>query len=615
LRRAIVQPALSPETMAVKQDPIYLPDRVRTGILKNAAKPRGGETRRKPFGGQSMFRSLRLVLVSIALLLATAQQLTAQPGLQPRASDRSGFGPRGPALRAPDRPDLPNILLITAEDLGFSDLACYGSEILTPNVDQLAKEGLRFTQFYNAGRGCPSQAALLTGLFPHQVGMGHASEDFHKPGYRGNLNQRGATLGELLGQAGYETLICGQWEMTWHNGPEGPKHTWPMQRGFEQFFGTLAEGCGYFDPITLTRDNQFMNVQGQFYLTDAVAQRASEYLEAAGHATRPFFLYVAFTAPHWPLQAKPADLARYQGRYGIGWDSVREARYRRMIDYGILRPAWQLSPRDSRVPAWIDAPNRAWHARRMEVYAAQVDALDQAVGRILEKLKQIGRADNTLVMFLSLSGASGEELAATWQAPYHIPDKTHAGGAVQVGNSPIFLPGTEDTFQSYGVPWANVSNTPLRLYKRTTYEGGIASPLVVRWPAVIRTGKRISAQVAHVIDIVPTCLEAAGQKYTGDYHGYKILPLEGESLLPVFRQETTILRNPLFWEHEGNRAVREGKWKLVARAQGKWELYDLEADRTELTDLAATEAARVANLAQFYDAWAKRAGVLPWGRK
>ncbi len=584
-----------------------------------------------------MFRSLRFALVGIALLLATVQPTAAQPGLQPRDFDHRGFGPRGPALRAPDRPDLPNILLITAEDLGFSDLGCYGSEILTPSLDQLAKEGLRFTQFYNAGRGCPSQAALLTGLYSHQVAMGHANEDFHKPGYRGNLNQRGATLAELLGQAGYETLMCGQWQMTWHNGPEGPKHTWPMQRGFEQFFGTLSEASSYFDPITLTRDNKFMKAEGQFYLTDAIAQRASEYLEAAGHATRPFFLYVAFNAPHWPLQAKPADLARYQGRYGIGWDSVREARWRRMIDYGIVRAAWQLSPRDSRVPAWIDAPNRAWHARRMEVYAAQVDALDQAIGRILEKLKQIGRADNTLVMFLSLSGASGEELTAAWQAPYQIPDKTHAGGAVQVGNSPTFLPGTEDTFQSYGVPWANVSNTPFRLYKRTAYEGGIAAPLVVRWPALIRTGKRLSAQVAHVIDILPTCLEAAGQKYTGDYHGYKLLPLEGESLLPVFRDPVVpprasftpaptplataggepgvVLRNPLFWEHEGNRAVRQGKWKLVARAQGKWELYDLEADRTELKDLAAADPARVASLAEFYDAWAKRCQVLPWGRK
>jgi arylsulfatase len=562
-----------------------------------------------------MLRSLRLLLAGIALLPATARWAAAQPAFPPRNPDHGGFSQRSPALRAPEQPDLPNILLITAEDLGFSDLGCYGSEILTPNVDQLAKEGLRFTQFYHAGRGCPSQAALLTGLYPHQVGMGHTSEDFHKPGYRGNLNQFGATLGELLGQAGYETLICGQWQMTWHNGPEGPKHTWPMQRGFEQFFGTLSEGCSYFDPPTLTRDNKFMKAEGQFYLTDAIAQRAGEYLEAAGHSTRPFFLYVAFSAPHWPLQAKPADLARYRGLYGIGWDSVREARYRWLIEHGILRPAWQLSPRDPRVPAWIDAPHRDWHARRMEVYAAQVDAMDQAVGRILEKVKQIGRADHTLVLFLSLSGASGDELAATWQAPYHIPDKTHTGGAVQVGNSTDFLPGTEDTFQSYGVPWANVSNTPFRLYKRSACEGGIASPLVVRWPAVIRTGKQLTAQVAHVIDIVPTCLEAAGKQYTGDYHGYKILPLEGESLLPIFRQRSTTLRNPLCWEHEGNRAVREGKWKLVARNQGPWELYDLEADRTELKNLAAAEPARVARLAEFYDAWAKRAHVLPWGKK
>jgi arylsulfatase len=388
-----------------------------------------------------------------------------------------------------------------------------------------------------------------------------------------------------------------------------------MQRGFEQFFGTLAEGGSYFDPATLTRDNKFMKAEGEFYLTDALAQRAGEYLDAAGRSTRPFFLYVAFPAPHWPLQAKPADLARYRGSYGIGWDSVRDARWRRMTEYGILKPRWPLSPRDPRVPAWINAPNHDWHARRMEVYAAQVDSMDQAVGRILEKLKQIGRADNTLVMFLSLSGACGDELAANWQTAYHIPDKTRAGGAVQVGNSTDFLPGTEDTFQSYGVPWANVSNTPFRGYKRLAYEGGIASPLVVRWPAVIRTGKQITAQVAHVIDIVPTCLEAAGKQYTGDYHGYKLLPLEGESLLPNFRQSTPVVRNPLCWEHEGNRAVRDGKWKLVARSQGPWELYDMEADRTEQKNLAASEPAEVKRLAESYDVWAKRVHVLFWGKR
>jgi arylsulfatase len=500
--------------------------------------------------------------------------------------------------------------------MGFSDLGCYGSEILTPNLDRLAKEGLRFTQFYNTARCCPTRASLLTGLYPHQTGVGHMTEDYAKPGYRGNLNQQCVTIAEVLQEAGYQTMMCGKWHVTRYMGPEGPKHTWPLQRGFEKFFGTIQGGGSYFDPVSLCRGNQFMQAAGDFYYTEAISDSAAQFIEEAARSEKPFFLYVAYTAPHWPLHARSADLARYRGRYGMGWDQLREQRYRRMIDLGIIKANWALTPRDERVLPWIDVPYRSWHERRMEVYAAQVDNMDQGIGRILEKLRQMGKEENTLVLFLSDNGGCAEEIAASWKGPI-FPATTRDGQPVQVGNDPNILPGGADTYQSYGVPWANLSNTPFRLYKHWVHEGGIAAPLIAHWPAVIRPKSRLGAMThepGHVVDIMATCLEAAGVEYPRIYKGFSITPTEGESLLPVFRGETRE-RGPIYWEHEGNRAVREGKWKLVSKYPGGWELYDLEADRTEMHNLAAQNADVVTRLEGLYATWAKRANVLPWGQK
>jgi arylsulfatase A-like enzyme len=524
----------------------------------------------------------------------------------------AGFLAIGTAKQAlsADKASVPNIVLILADDLGFSDLGCYGSEIATPNLDRLAKEGVQFAQFYNTAQCCPSRAALLTGLYPHQAGMGHMTEDYKRPGYRGDLNDRGVTLAELLGQRGYQTYMCGKWHLTKFTGPEGPKHNWPLNRGFDRFYGTLLGGGSYFDPPSLMRDDRIVKPEGEFYYTEAIGRRAGEYLEQASKSSRPFFLYVAFTAPHWPLHARPVDLDRYRGRYNGGWDDLREARYRRQIDRDLIRRTWPLTPRDPRVLAWYDVPQKEWHQRRMEVYAAQVDAMDQSVGVILEKLKQIGRENDTLVIFVSDNGGCGEEAAANWTGP-HVPKTTRSGQAVQVGNDPGFLPGTEDTYQSYGVPWANVSNTPFRLYKHWVHEGGISTPCLMRWPEGIRKRGQLTQQVGHLIDIVPTCLAAARLRYPKEYKGQALLPLEGASLLPALEGQP-IERGPIFWEHEGNRAVRDGKWKLVSKAPGKWELFDMEADRTEMNDLAAANPAEVERLSALYDQWAAQCNVLPW---
>ena len=507
----------------------------------------------------------------------------------------------------------PNIVLIMADDLGFSDLGCYGSEILTPNLDRLAKDGLRFTQFYNCARCCPTRAALLTGLYPHQAGVGHMMDDYGRehPGYRGNLSTDCVTIAQVLQTAGYQTMICGKWHVTRLVDREGPKYNWPLQRGFEKFYGTIHGGGSYFDPPTLTRDDGFVRPLGaDYYYTDAISQQAAEYIEQAAAVKKPFFLYVAYTAPHWPLHAPPEVIARYRGRYANGWDALREERHKRMIALRIVKAQWPLTPRDPRVRAWQQNPYKAWQQRRMEVYAAQIDVMDRGIGRIMEKLRQLGAEQNTLVMFLADNGGCAEEIASSSKG-LSISEKTRGGRAVQVGNDPNVMPGGEDTYQSYGIAWANASNTPFRLYKHWVHEGGIATPLVVRWPAVIARGGELTDQPGHVVDIMPTCLAAAKVPYPTVYRASPLPPLAGQSLLPVF-QGLPRQWGPIFWEHEGNRAVRDGKWKLVSRFPGSWELYDLEVDRTEMNDLAAKFPVVVQDLSRQYEAWAKRSNVEPW---
>jgi arylsulfatase len=513
----------------------------------------------------------------------------------------------------PARGPQPNIILIMADDLGFSDLGCYGSEIFTPNLDRLAKDGLRFTQFYNCARCCPTRAALLTGLYPQQTGVGHMMTDYGRqhPGYRGNLNRECATIAEILKTAGYQTMICGKWHVTRFVDRGGPKHNWPLQRGFDKFYGTIHRGGSYFNPVTLTRDDNFVPAAGtDYYYTDAISDYAVRYIEQAAAFRKPFFLYVAYTAPHWPLHAPPDAVARYRGKYATGWDTLREERYKRMIAMGIIKARWPLTPRDARVRAWQLNQYKSWQQKRMEVYAAQIDAMDRGIGRIMEKVRQLGTEPNTLVMFLADNGGCAEEVASDWTG-LHIPANTRSGRAVGLGNNPNVDPGGADTYQSYGIAWANASNTPFRLYKQWVHEGGIATPLVVRWPAVITRAGGLTDQPGHVVDIMPTCLAAAKVRYPTNHRGHTLTPLAGQSLLPIFEGGAG-QRGAIFFEHEGNRAVRDGKWKLVSRFPGNWELYDMQADRTEINDLAAKFPVIAQELARQYEAWAKQSKVEQW---
>ncbi len=492
----------------------------------------------------------------------------------------------------------PNIVVILADDMGFSDLGCYGGEIETPHLDALAGNGLRFTQFYNAARCCPTRAALLTGLYPHQAGVGHMTGNQGYPSYQGYLNDHCVTLGEALKPAGYATLSTGKWHVGSAPGQ------WPLDRGFDRFWGTPAGGGVYLkDALQIRKEVFFVNGSQRvdppddMYVTDTFTDHALEFIEEAVTKTRrPFFLYLAHIAPHWPLQAKPADIVKYTGRYDVGWDVVRRNRLARQKEMGIMPNHAVLSPRDPQAEAWDEMPEAARRdlAHRMEIYAAQIDSVDQNVGRLVAKLKELGQFDNTLILFLSDNGCSAEG---------------GPGGFSRGVEGAAF--GTGLSYASAGLEWANASDTPFRKYKMDTHEGGIATPLIAHWPRGIN-GRQLVHHPGHVIDLMPTLLDVAGAAYPVAREDRPTLPMEGKSLTPLFKGHVRENHDALFWEHQGNRAVRQGQWKLVARHKRPWELYDIEADRTELNDLSETFPDRVRKMEMLYQSWAERCGVQPW---
>lgn len=514
-------------------------------------------------------------------------------------------------MRATDAaPDSrPNIVVIMADDMGYSDVGCYGGEIETPNLDGLAESGLRFTQFYNAGRCVPTRGSLLTGLYPHQAGLGAMVGAGDDPGYRGRLTNRCVTMGEVLGEAGYQTFISGKWHVTHYNygDPATTLHrdTWPLQRGFDRFYGNLSGGGGYFAMVSLTKGNAFIPSQprfedrDEFYYTDEVNDHAAQFIQEAD-PDEPLFLYVAHYAPHWPLHALPEDIAKYDGVYDKGWDEVRRRRQERMVEMGILDEDWPLTPRDDRVPPWEDAEHKEWEARRMAVHAAMVDRMDQGIGRVIEALKETGRFENTLILFLSDNGASDEVIQGK---------DTRHGYFPQGGTNPDILPGGPETRASFGPEWANASNTPFRLYKKWNHEGGVATPLIAHWPEVITDHGALRHEPGHLIDIMATAVDIAGAEYPETYDGHDILPMEGVSLVPAFNGDPLDREEPLYFEHMGNRAIRDGKWKLVSEQGGEWELYDMEADRVELNNLAEEYPERAERMREMWNEWADRAYV------
>jgi arylsulfatase len=492
----------------------------------------------------------------------------------------------------------PNIVLILADDLGFSDLGCYGGEIHTPNLDSMAAEGLRFSQFYNCAKCSPTRNSILTGLYPQQACV---------------ANKHTITIAEILRRSGYTTLASGKW----HVGGA------PLDNGFDRYFGMLGGACSYFEsakpgpdfdrlitfdkrilrseqggPFRLDRE-PFTTNDKDFYTTNAFTDYALEFLDEAGRKDKPFFLYLAYNAPHFPLHALPEDIEKYRGKYMKGWDQIRKQRYRRLIEMGLIDKNWDLSPKPrayyrergapkgkwfSDIPPWDRVEDKKAEELNMAVYAAMVDRMDINIGRILNKLDELKVRDNTLVMFLSDNGGSPEEANRTPDIP----------------------PGPAESYRTYDSGWANVSNTPFRLYKCFNHEGGNATPFIARWPAVIKKGGVITPQVGHIIDVMSTCIDIANTQYPRRFKGNNIIPLEGKSLLPIFKGLKRKGHDAIFWEFFDNKAVRRGKWKLVTVGDNPWELYNMETDRTELNDLSAEMPEKVEELAALYNAWVNR---------
>ncbi|WP_421825739.1 arylsulfatase [Larkinella sp.] len=502
----------------------------------------------------------------------------------------------------------PNIVLIMVDDMGYSDLGSYGSEIQTPNLDRLANEGLRLREFYNNAICAPTRASLITGQYPHKAGIGYFNVNLGTPAYQGYLNKQSLTFGEVLKQAGYSTLLSGKW----HVGNDSL--VWPKQRGFDRFYGILGGGSNYFDagpmptgrnsPVVILEDNQRQYPKpNSYYFTDEITNHALTYLDEQNRETKPFFLYLAYTAPHWPLQALPEDIAKYRGKYDAGWDEIRKERLARQVKLGIITPkqADAAAIRDAEIPDW-DAltfeEKQLWKAK-MEVYAAMLDRADQGVGKLLAKLKELKKDDNTLIIFISDNGAPAEDVA-------------HWGPKAGRNSGPV---GTAGSFESQGKNWSYVSNTPFRSFKAFSYEGGISSPFIAWFPGKIKPG-RLEKGTGHLIDIAPTLYEVAQAPYPTSYNGTTTHPLPGVSLAKLLFNEKPLDPNrPIFWEWAGNRAVRQGKWKLVSIYPSyQWELYDLEADRGETQNVAARNPNRVDALSVLYFDWAKRNDVVDYDK-
>lgn len=499
----------------------------------------------------------------------------------------------------------PNIVLIMADDMGYSDIGCFGSEIPTPNLDKLAGKGIRFTQFYNGARCCPTRASLMTGLFAHQAGIGQMSEEprdtslFHwgTPGYQGFLNRNCVTLAEVLSTAGYHTYMSGKWHLGMHG-----ESKMPLQRGFEKYYGILAGAASYFKPQG-GRGLWYMNMklpppEGNYYTTDAFTDSAIAFVNEQ-EDDEPFFLYLAFNAPHWPLQAKEADIKKFEGMYNKGWDRIREERYARQLQQGIVDASIKLSQRDTAVRAWdkLNDTEKKESAYRMAVYAAQVSSIDDNVGKLISLLEKKGQLENTLIIFLSDNGACPE------------PYKELGGGAMKDINNP-----DSSGAISYGLGWANTSNTPYRKWKRETEEGGIAAPFILYWPKGMKKAEEntIIKTPSYLIDIMPTFLDVAQATYPTEYKGNEIFPLTGRSIAPALQGNVLSEHEYMYWEHEGRQAVRKGNWKAVKNVKDTtWDLYDLSTDRDEEINLAAKQPDILNDLVTKWDEWAAKDFVFP----
>jgi len=526
----------------------------------------------------------------------------------------------------------PNIILVVADDLGYSDVGCYGGEIETPNLDWLASQGVRFNSFYNASRCCPTRASLLTGLYPHTAGIGNMTFDRKEPGYRGYLTPNAVTIAQLLKDAGYQTGMVGKWHVSETKTlPDKEKQldwlnhkiedidfsdtlSYPTNRGFQKYYGNIWGVVDYFDPFSLVNGTKpVKDVPRDFYYTNAIGDTTVSYIKQFSEKQDPFFMYVAFTAPHWPLQALKKDIKKYENAYKRGWNYIREQRYQKMIKLGIIDPERvMLSDFINEGKSWQNNKDSIYDSKAMAVHAAMVDCLDQNIGKILSQLKASGNLDNTLIMFLSDNGASPERPEA-YGPGFDRANKTRDGHSISFSTNKDVLPGSQKTHMGIGPQWAHAINTPFRYWKATEYEGGVNTPFIVYWPQQIKEKGTFKNVPSHVIDLMATCLEVAGAQYPQTFLGKSISPTPGKSLVPVFNGKISgQLHDELFWEHNGAAALRQGDWKIV-RLDGKsnWELYNLSEDGSEIRNLSEKFPERVIKMKQKWNQLANKYNVFP----
>jgi arylsulfatase A-like enzyme len=516
--------------------------------------------------------------------------------------------------RDPAREDRPNIIIIMADDLGFSDPGCFGGEIETPSLDLLAENGIRLTQMYNCARCCPTRASLMTGKYQHRVGMAQNGR---------NLSQDSPTLAEILAVNGYHTGMAGKWHLSrtqavepeieqlrWmaHQadyGPFAPLETYPCNRGFDEHWGVIWGVVNYFDPFSLVHnEDPVREVPEDFYMTDFITDKSIDMIDMFIRDDRPFFLYIAHTAPHWPLHALPEDIKKYRDRYTGGWDKLRKDRYARMLDMGLFDAGRHPLPGNSSGRAWEDCEQQQKEANHMTAHAAMVDRMDRGIGRIIYKLKETGEFEHTVIFFLADNGASYER---GYPPGFDRPGFTRDGKKIDYDPSE---PGPELTWGYLGDAWASAANTPWRYWKKESFEGGIHTPFIAHWPAGFagRENTLIDG-VGHVMDLLPTCLELAGVEYPEVFRGMPISSPDGKSLLPMLTGELPNTHDTLFWEHAGGRAIRVGDWKMSALPESSWELFNLAADRTEVHDISPHYPGRVREMNALWEAWAREMGI------
>ncbi|MDA3865791.1 MAG: arylsulfatase [Salinivirgaceae bacterium] len=497
----------------------------------------------------------------------------------------------------------PNIVLIMVDDMGYSDIGCYGGEIPTPNIDNLANEGIRFTQFYNTSRCCPTRASLLTGLYQHQVGVGHMTTegsynfDYGTDGYRGQLNRNCVTLPEVLKEAGYNTYMTGKW----HLGSDMDDR--PLQRGFDKYYGCLRGAFNYFRPGDKYMYGNDLLEQPDpktYYTTDAFTDTAVSWIDTRDN-TQPFFLYMAYNAPHWPLHAKKEDVDKFIGKYMEGWDVLRQKRFERQVAMGLFDESLGLSPRDTNVRPWseVSEEQKIRSDLRMAVYAAQIYSIDENVGKIVRMLKQKGELNNTLIVFLSDNGASAEPYKEFGGGNFEDLNKADKGGIISIGRG-----------------WANLCNTPFQKYKNNAFEGGMATPFIACWPNGISKGikGKFVSDVSHIMDVMPTILELSGATYPTMRNNELINDYVGISFVPLLKEHKREEHKYLFFEHENRCAVRSGDWKIISKyGEFNWLLYNIKEDRNEQKNIASTHPEIVAELSEAWRKWALEKKVVPKG--